>query len=170
MSSVSRWRDSGHLERAVETAGGQEAFDVAVSAMLDEARGWRLAEVRKRRGMTQEQSRRADGRFDSRQHRAPSACSMAVATTVRISVTGLMTRLACGWRRSGDDAILVQGARGLGDWARPEAVRRLRVVAFGSAERSSPPSTAAALAVVTCGNGGWVISGIKGSRLAIKCV
>ena len=51
MSGVSRWRDSGHLERAVERAGGQEAFD----AMLDDARGWRLAEMRKRRGMTQEQ-------------------------------------------------------------------------------------------------------------------
>jgi DNA-binding XRE family transcriptional regulator len=55
MSSVSRWRDSGHLERAVETAGGQEAFDAAVGAMLDDARGWRLAEMRKRRGLTQEQ-------------------------------------------------------------------------------------------------------------------
>jgi DNA-binding XRE family transcriptional regulator len=55
MSSASRWRDSGHLERAVATAGGQEAFDAAVSAMLDDARGWRLAELRKRRGMTQEQ-------------------------------------------------------------------------------------------------------------------
>jgi hypothetical protein len=43
MSGVSRWRDSGHLERAVETAGGQEAFDAAVTAMLDDARGWRLA-------------------------------------------------------------------------------------------------------------------------------
>jgi DNA-binding XRE family transcriptional regulator len=55
MSSASRWRDSGHHERAVATVGGQEAFDAAVAAMLDEARGWRLAEVRKRRGMTQEQ-------------------------------------------------------------------------------------------------------------------
>jgi DNA-binding XRE family transcriptional regulator len=55
MSSVSRWRDSGHLERAVETAGGQEAFDAAVGAMLDDSRGWRLAEMRKRRGLTQEQ-------------------------------------------------------------------------------------------------------------------
>ena len=55
MSSVSRWRDSGHLERAVETAGGREEFEAALAAMLDEARGWRLAEVRKRRGMTQEQ-------------------------------------------------------------------------------------------------------------------
>src|SRR3984885_9094247 len=55
MSGLSRWRDSGHLERAVETAGGQEAFDAAVTEMLDDARGWRLAELRKRRGMTQEQ-------------------------------------------------------------------------------------------------------------------
>jgi hypothetical protein len=41
---VSRWRDTGHLERAVATAGGQEAFDPAVAAMLDDARGWRPAE------------------------------------------------------------------------------------------------------------------------------
>ena len=39
----------------METAGGKEAFDAAVTAMLDDARGWRLAEMRKRRGMTQEQ-------------------------------------------------------------------------------------------------------------------
>ena len=55
MSGVSRWRDSGHLERAVDTAGGPEAFDAAVAGMLDDARGWRLAEMRRRRGMTQEQ-------------------------------------------------------------------------------------------------------------------
>ena len=55
MSSVSRWRDSDHLVRAVATARRQEAFDAAVAAMLDDARGWRLAEMRKRRGMTQEQ-------------------------------------------------------------------------------------------------------------------
>src|ERR1022692_2899 len=55
VSDVSRWRDSGHLERAVQTAGGQEAFDTAVTAMLDDARGWRLAEMCKRRGMTREQ-------------------------------------------------------------------------------------------------------------------
>ena len=55
MSNVSRWRDSGHLQRAVQTAGGQERFDAAVAAMLDDARGWRLAELRKRRGMAQEQ-------------------------------------------------------------------------------------------------------------------
>jgi len=55
MNGVSRWRDSGNLERAVETAGGQEAFDASVAAMVDDARGWRLAEMRKRRGMTQEQ-------------------------------------------------------------------------------------------------------------------
>src|SRR5258706_13457679 len=55
MNSVSRWRDSGHLERAIAAAGGQEAFDAAVAAMLDDARGWRLAELRKRRDLTQEQ-------------------------------------------------------------------------------------------------------------------
>ena len=55
MSSVKRWRDTEHLQRAVETAGGQEAFDTAVGQMLDQARGWRLAELRKRREMTQEQ-------------------------------------------------------------------------------------------------------------------
>jgi DNA-binding XRE family transcriptional regulator len=55
MSGTKRWRDTDHLDRAVDTAGGQQAFDTAVDAMLDEARGWRLAELRKRRGMTQEQ-------------------------------------------------------------------------------------------------------------------
>jgi len=55
MGSVKRWRDTDHLERAIDTAGGQVAFDAAVGAMLDEARGWRLAELRKRREMTQEQ-------------------------------------------------------------------------------------------------------------------
>ena len=55
MSSVSRWRETGHLERAVATAGGQEAFDDAVKSMLDDARRWRVAEMLKRRGMTQEQ-------------------------------------------------------------------------------------------------------------------
>lgn len=55
MSSVKRWRDTNHLQRAVDTAGGRDAFDAAVGEMLDQARGWRLAELRKRREMTQEQ-------------------------------------------------------------------------------------------------------------------
>jgi hypothetical protein len=55
VSDVTRGRDSGHLEGAVQTAGGQETFNATVSAMLDDARGWRLAEMRKRRGLTQEQ-------------------------------------------------------------------------------------------------------------------
>ena len=55
MSTTKRWRDTGHLERAIETAGGRPAFDAAVGEMLDQARGWRLAELRKHRGMTQEQ-------------------------------------------------------------------------------------------------------------------
>jgi mutator protein MutT len=40
---TSRWRDSGHLQRAVETVGGQESFDAAVDKMLDDARNGRLA-------------------------------------------------------------------------------------------------------------------------------
>jgi hypothetical protein len=53
MSEPPRRRDSGHLEQAVETAGGPEAFNAAVQAMLDQAHGWRLAELRKRRRLTQ---------------------------------------------------------------------------------------------------------------------
>jgi DNA-binding XRE family transcriptional regulator len=37
------------------SAAASEAFAAAVSAMLEDARGWRLAEMRKRRGLTQEQ-------------------------------------------------------------------------------------------------------------------
>jgi hypothetical protein len=54
VSSVSRWRDSGHPGRAVDTARGQQALDAAVIALLDDARSWRLAGMRKRRGLTQE--------------------------------------------------------------------------------------------------------------------
>ncbi len=50
MGNVSRWRACGHLERAVETAGGWQAFEAAVVAMLDDARGRRLAEMRERHG------------------------------------------------------------------------------------------------------------------------
>lgn len=55
MTSAKRWRDTEHLQRAIDTAGGQDAFDAVVGKMLDEARGWRLAELRKRCEMTQEQ-------------------------------------------------------------------------------------------------------------------
>jgi len=55
VSSYRRWRDSGHLERAVETAGGAERFEDEVAQLRGEAQGWRLAEVRKRRGLTQTQ-------------------------------------------------------------------------------------------------------------------
>ena len=55
MTPPRRWRDTAHLDRAVETAGGPEAFDAAVGQMLDQARGWRLAELRQRRGLTQAQ-------------------------------------------------------------------------------------------------------------------
>ena len=50
MKNVSRWRDSGHLERAVESAGGQDAFDNALANMLDEAQGGQLAQIRERCG------------------------------------------------------------------------------------------------------------------------
>ena len=55
MSDVRRWRDTSHLDRAIDTAGGRDAFDAAIRQMLDEARGWRLGDMRKRRGLTQEQ-------------------------------------------------------------------------------------------------------------------
>jgi DNA-binding XRE family transcriptional regulator len=55
MTSAKRWRDTDHLQRAVDTAGGQDAFDTAVGEMLNQVRGWRLAELRKRREMTQDQ-------------------------------------------------------------------------------------------------------------------
>lgn len=55
MSEVRRWRESGHLDKAIDSAGGREAFDAAMGRMLDEARGWRLGEMRKHRGLTQEQ-------------------------------------------------------------------------------------------------------------------
>ena len=55
MGETKRWRDTDHLERAVDSAGGGEAFDTGVGEMLDQARGWRLAELRRRREMTQEQ-------------------------------------------------------------------------------------------------------------------
>ncbi|MFI5894238.1 helix-turn-helix domain-containing protein [Actinoplanes sp. NPDC051513] len=55
MSGTKRRRDTDHLARAVETAGGPEPFEAGVEEMLDQARSWRLAELRKRREMTQEQ-------------------------------------------------------------------------------------------------------------------
>src|SRR3954468_23113637 len=55
MSGVKRWRDSGHYDAAVETAGGEEHFLEGVQRLKDEAQGWRLADMRQRRGMTQAQ-------------------------------------------------------------------------------------------------------------------
>jgi DNA-binding transcriptional regulator YiaG len=55
MSGVRRWRDTDHLEKAVQAAGGEEAFAAAVEQMQNESSGWRLAEMRKRRGLTQAQ-------------------------------------------------------------------------------------------------------------------
>jgi DNA-binding XRE family transcriptional regulator len=53
--STRRWRDSDHLQRAMATAGGEAAFEAEIGTMLDQARGWRLADMRRRREMTQEQ-------------------------------------------------------------------------------------------------------------------
>ncbi|MDQ1308345.1 MAG: hypothetical protein QG671_4179 [Actinomycetota bacterium] len=66
MSQVRRWRDSGHRERAVETAGGKDAFDAGIGRMVEEARGWRLAQIRKRRGLTQDQVATRMGVSDAR--------------------------------------------------------------------------------------------------------
>ena len=54
---------SGHPERAVETARGQQALDAAVIALPDDARSRRLAGMRKRRGLTQEHVTAQDGRL-----------------------------------------------------------------------------------------------------------
>jgi DNA-binding XRE family transcriptional regulator len=55
MNDFVRWRDTDAHARAVERAGGQEAFEARAEKLMDWARGWRLAELRKHRGMTQEQ-------------------------------------------------------------------------------------------------------------------
>ena len=91
MSGVSRWRESGHLERAVETAGGQEAFDASVAAMLDDARGWRLAEMRKRRRPAGAQLGRGPTARSTRSTRA----GCAIGTP----------RIGMGGRRSGVEAL-----------------------------------------------------------------
>jgi DNA-binding XRE family transcriptional regulator len=50
-----KWSESGHLGRAVTLAGGEDEFLRGVQQMLDEARAWRLAEMRQERGFTQSQ-------------------------------------------------------------------------------------------------------------------
>jgi DNA-binding XRE family transcriptional regulator len=61
MTGYRRWRDSGHLEKAIELAGGVEAFEAGVQRLKDEAQGWRLADMRRRRGLTQAQVARQMG-------------------------------------------------------------------------------------------------------------
>jgi transcriptional regulator with XRE-family HTH domain len=39
----------------VQSVGGQQTLTAAVPAMVDDARGWQLAQMRKRRGLAQEQ-------------------------------------------------------------------------------------------------------------------
>ncbi|MEU3018035.1 MULTISPECIES: helix-turn-helix transcriptional regulator [unclassified Nocardiopsis] len=55
MGDYLSWRDSGHLERAVAGAGGDEAFEEGVARLRDRAQAWRLVEMRKHRGMSQSQ-------------------------------------------------------------------------------------------------------------------
>jgi DNA-binding XRE family transcriptional regulator len=50
--TFTKWSDirDEHIERV-----GQEEFEAGKEQMLAEGRGWRLAEIRRRRGMTQAQ-------------------------------------------------------------------------------------------------------------------
>jgi hypothetical protein len=100
--AAGRWRDPGHLERATAAAGGQEASDAAVAAMLDDARGWRLAEMRKRRGMTQEQvtARMGDiGRpgFPDRTRRRPWKEDRCGGQRVRLGGRRVGDQAAASW-------------------------------------------------------------------------
>jgi DNA-binding XRE family transcriptional regulator len=55
VSGYIKWSTSGHRERAEELAGGREEFLAGAQRMLDEARAWRLVEMREERGLTQAQ-------------------------------------------------------------------------------------------------------------------
>jgi DNA-binding XRE family transcriptional regulator len=55
MSGYQSWRESGHLERAVDSAGGPGAFEAGVTRLRDQAQAWRLVEMRKHRGLNQAQ-------------------------------------------------------------------------------------------------------------------
>lgn len=55
MDGAKRWRETRHRDLAVATAGGEDSFNEGVRRLLDESRGWRLAEMRRRRRMTQAQ-------------------------------------------------------------------------------------------------------------------
>ena len=86
MNGAMRWRDSGHLERAVATAGGQEAFDAAVSAMLDDVRGLAAGRGRKRR----------DPSLDGMQHLLAGARWGADRPPWHNARHGQFVRPACG--------------------------------------------------------------------------
>lgn len=55
MTAYQRWSEPGHRQRAEQLAGGEDDFLAGVHRMLDEARAWRLLELRKERGFTQSQ-------------------------------------------------------------------------------------------------------------------
>lgn len=51
MSSLMRWRDTGHLDRVTRTADRPAEAEL----LSEPSRAWRLEELRKRRELTQEQ-------------------------------------------------------------------------------------------------------------------
>ncbi|TDC77449.1 helix-turn-helix domain-containing protein [Streptomyces hainanensis] len=53
MTEFVGWAASGHRERAEQLAGGSEAFQEGALRLIVEARAWRLAEMRRERGLTQ---------------------------------------------------------------------------------------------------------------------
>ena len=55
MTGHTRWNGSGHRQQAERLAGGEAEFLAGVHRMLDQARAWRLVELRKERGFTQAQ-------------------------------------------------------------------------------------------------------------------
>lgn len=79
-----------HLERI-----GREEFEAGKEQMLAEARGWRLAEIRRRRGFTQAQvAARMLGHERRLSGLAEAQCRVAVVARL-----GLAT---IGWARDGD--------------------------------------------------------------------
>lgn len=105
MSGPRKWRDTGHLERAVETAGGPEAFEAGVQRLLGEARGWQLTELRKRRGLSQQQVAAAMGVSVARVSQIESgAVSTRDVLSRYVSALGGVLRLVADF---GDEFLLV---------------------------------------------------------------
>jgi hypothetical protein len=80
MSGYRKWRDTDHLDRAVDTTGGPDDFDREVQRMRDEARGWRLADLRKRRRLSRAEVARRMGISVSRSPRSRRATCLLVTS------------------------------------------------------------------------------------------